>query len=155
MTETEIQLSPAATVPPIIIGGMSDAAVRRAADYGDGWFLVTPPEHIAGQLARLKGLAATYGRPLPAITTNAMVAIHGDPSLSDDATIVRSLSDPDGMFGLSADQAEGAVVSGDPDVVAEHLSRLAVNGAQRVVVTFVAGDWFRQAELLAGACRSQ
>ena len=102
----------------------------------------------------MKGLAATYGRPLPAITTNAMVAIHGDPSIPDHATIVRSLSDPDGMFGLPADQAENTLVSGGPEVVAEHLSRLAAEGAQRVVVTLVAGDWFRQAELLARACRS-
>lgn len=154
LPQTEIQLSPAATVPPIIVGGMSDAAVRRAAAYGDGWFLLSPPEHIAGQVARLKGLAATYGRPLPAITTNAIVAIHGDPSIPDHATIVRSLSDPDGMFGIPADQAEGAVVSGAPEMIAEHLSRLAVNGAQRVTVTLAAGDWFRQAELLAQARQS-
>jgi alkanesulfonate monooxygenase SsuD/methylene tetrahydromethanopterin reductase-like flavin-dependent oxidoreductase (luciferase family) len=151
--DTEIQLSPAATVPPIIVGGMSDAAVRRAAAYGDGWYLLAPPEQIPTLASRLNELAATHGRPAPAITANAMVAMHGDPSLPDHAAIVKSLTDPDGLFGMPADYAEDAFVAGDPGVIAEHLARLADAGVQRVVVTFVGGDWFRQAELLAEATR--
>jgi alkanesulfonate monooxygenase SsuD/methylene tetrahydromethanopterin reductase-like flavin-dependent oxidoreductase (luciferase family) len=151
--EADVQLSPPATVPPIIVGGMSDAAVRRAAAHGDGWYLLAPPDQVPGQIARVSELAATHGRPAPAITANAMVAVHGDPALPDHATIVRSLTDPDGLFGLPADAAEDAVVAGDPGVIAEHLSRLAAAGVQRVVVTFVGGDWFRQAELLAEAAR--
>lgn len=142
----EVQLSPAATVPPIIIGGMADAAVRRVAEHGDGWFLLSSPEGLPEQVARLGGSAAE-------ITVNAMVAIEGDPALPDRAAMLRSVSDPDGVFGFPADQAENAVVRGDPGVVGEHLSRLAENGAQRAVVTFVGGDWFRQAELLARAVR--
>lgn len=150
---TEVQLSPPATVPPIIVGGMSDAAMRRAAAHGDGWYLIAPPDQLSAQVARVNELAATHGRPAPAISAVAMVAIHGDPALPDHATIVRSLTDPDGLFGFPADQAENAVVEGGPAVIAEHLSRLADNGAQRVVVSFVGGDWFRQAELLAEAAR--
>ncbi|HEY4024328.1 MAG TPA: LLM class flavin-dependent oxidoreductase [Pseudonocardiaceae bacterium] len=153
--DTQIQLSPAATVPPIIVGGMSDAAVRRAASYGDGWFMLTAPEHVATQRARLERHAAINGRSTPAITTNAIVVIHGDPSLPDHTTIIRSVSDPDGMFGIPADQAEQAVISGEPETVARHLAELAANGAQRVVVTLAAGDWFHQTELLAQALQSR
>lgn len=150
----EIQLSPGATVPPIIVGGMSEAAVRRAAGYGDGWFPLGPAEQLATQRARVARRADEFGRPTPAITTNLITAIHGDPALPDHATIVASLSDPDGMFGFPADPADAALASGGPAVIAEHLAALAAGGAQRVVVTLAAGDWFRQAELLAEAHRS-
>ena len=33
-----VTLSPSAPVPPILVGGNFDAAIRRAAAYGDGWF---------------------------------------------------------------------------------------------------------------------
>ncbi|QUQ64828.1 LLM class flavin-dependent oxidoreductase [Kutzneria sp. CA-103260] len=153
LRQTDIQLSPAATVPPIIVGGMSDAAVRRAAAYGDGWYLLAPPERIPALVDRVRTLAAEHGRPQPAITTNVMVAIDGDPSLPDRATMLRTLTDPDGLFGMPAEFAEDAVVTGAPAVIAEHLSRLADSGVERVVVTFVGGDWNRQAELLAHASR--
>src|SRR5262249_49388886 len=40
---TTVQLSPATTVPPIIVGGMAEAALARAARYGDGWFTLPLP----------------------------------------------------------------------------------------------------------------
>lgn len=142
----EVQLSPQATVPPIIVGGMSDAAVRRIDEHGAGWFLTSTPAEIPEQLARVRG-------PRPEITASAMVAVDGDPSLPDRATMVRSISDPDGLFGFPAEAAEDALISADPAGIAARLARFAEVGVQRVVVTFVAGDWFRQAELLAEACR--
>ncbi|MEV6594921.1 LLM class flavin-dependent oxidoreductase [Streptomyces acidicola] len=114
---TPIQLSPPATVPPVIVGGMSDAALRRAASVGDGWYTLDPPDRLLGARARLEELAAVNGRPVPAITTMARV------------------------------------VTGDPVLIAEHLADIAARGAQRAVVMFTAGDWFRQAELLAEARR--
>jgi alkanesulfonate monooxygenase SsuD/methylene tetrahydromethanopterin reductase-like flavin-dependent oxidoreductase (luciferase family) len=138
-TEEPIRLSPPATMPPVIVGGMSSAALRRAASVGDGWYTLDPPEQLPGARARLEELAAANGRPLPEITTLARVVIHGDPSLA----------------GIPADQVGPAVVAGDPAVIGEHLADIAAKGVQRVVVMFAAGDWFRQAELLAEACRSQ
>jgi hypothetical protein len=55
------------------------------------------------------------------------------------------------MFGIPAEQATGAVITGGPAAVADHLAQIAAHGAHRTVVTLVAGDWFRQAELLAEA----
>lgn len=99
--DPEIQLSPAATVPPIIVGGMSEAAVRRAAAFGDGWLLLPgPPDLVSGLRARLAELAAGYGRPA---------------------------------------------------AIADHLAGVAASGAERIVVTVAAGNWFRQTELLAQA----
>jgi alkanesulfonate monooxygenase SsuD/methylene tetrahydromethanopterin reductase-like flavin-dependent oxidoreductase (luciferase family) len=59
-----IQLAPPATVPPILVGGMSDAALVRAAEYGDGWFAMSPGALPDGA-ARLAELAAARKRPVP------------------------------------------------------------------------------------------
>ncbi|HEX4226659.1 MAG TPA: LLM class flavin-dependent oxidoreductase [Pseudonocardiaceae bacterium] len=151
--DAEIQLSPAATVPPIIVGGMSDAAVRRAALHGDGWFPLGGPDNIDEQRARLAAEVAKTGRPMPELTANAVVALPDDPELPDRAGILQVLTDPDGMFGFPPDAAEDTLVHGDPSVVAEHLAAFAAQGVRRVVVTLPAGDWLRQAELLGKAAR--
>lgn len=151
-SDTPTQLSPAATVPPIVVGGMADAAVRRAAAH-DGWFLMGPAEELPDQLARLQEQADVLGRATPHVTGNALIALEGDPALPDRATIIRSMTDPDGMFGMPEEYAEGSLVYGDREVVAGHLKALAAGGARRAVVTSAGGDWFRQAELLAEALR--
>jgi probable F420-dependent oxidoreductase len=49
--------------PPIHFGGESDAALRRVADIGQGWygFNVTP-ENVAGYLTKLDGMLEANGR---------------------------------------------------------------------------------------------
>lgn len=91
------------------------------------------------------------GRPAPAFTANLMVAMHGDPDLPDRTAILGSLSDPDGLYGIPADAAGAAVTIDGPGAVAGRLAELAAGGAGRAVVTITAGDWFRQAGLLAEA----
>jgi probable F420-dependent oxidoreductase len=49
--------------PPIHFGGESDAALRRVADLGDGWYPFSiGPEELASRLARLDRLLAARGR---------------------------------------------------------------------------------------------
>jgi alkanesulfonate monooxygenase SsuD/methylene tetrahydromethanopterin reductase-like flavin-dependent oxidoreductase (luciferase family) len=146
----EVRLAPPAPVPPILVGGMSGAALRRAAEHGDGWFAMqaaVPPD----ALARLAGLAAGRGRPTPEVTASMMVALRGDPALPDAATLARQLADPDGPFGIPAERVPELLVTGDPDDIAARLADSARSGAARVVVTVTGGDWHRQAELLAEA----
>jgi alkanesulfonate monooxygenase SsuD/methylene tetrahydromethanopterin reductase-like flavin-dependent oxidoreductase (luciferase family) len=144
-------LSPGVTVPPIIIGGVSDAAARRAGEFGDEWFVLGQPEDLPRYQAVAAEQAARYGRPAPAITTSVMVALDGDPDLPSRDTITSLITDPDGMFGIPAAQASGAVLAGSPGRLADHLGRLADAGAHRTIVTIVAGRWSRQAELVAEA----
>src|SRR6185436_17698128 len=55
---TTVQLSPGVAVPPIIVGGVADAALVRAVAYGDGWFtLPLPPAQLAPAAERLAELA--------------------------------------------------------------------------------------------------
>ena len=49
--------------PPIHFGGESDAALRRAADMGQGWFgFGLTPERAAERITRLRSLLAERGR---------------------------------------------------------------------------------------------
>lgn len=49
--------------PPILVGGESPAALKRAAELGDGWYGVGhTPETAAGQVARLREQLAAAGR---------------------------------------------------------------------------------------------
>jgi alkanesulfonate monooxygenase SsuD/methylene tetrahydromethanopterin reductase-like flavin-dependent oxidoreductase (luciferase family) len=149
----QARLSPAAPVPPILVGGMSDAALARAARYGDGWFtMLLPPRELASYKTRLAGLAAEHGRPAPSVTATAMVALEGDPLLPGPETLTRLLTDPDGAYGIPPDQADGALVRGTPAQVADRIAGLAEAGADRIVVDIAAGDWHHQADLLAEAC---
>jgi probable F420-dependent oxidoreductase len=49
---------------PVIVGGNSDAALRRIARLGDGWygFNLESAEHVRDRLARLRELCAECGR---------------------------------------------------------------------------------------------
>jgi alkanesulfonate monooxygenase SsuD/methylene tetrahydromethanopterin reductase-like flavin-dependent oxidoreductase (luciferase family) len=145
----DVQLSPGVTVPPIIVGGMSDAAFRRVAEFGDGWFSMGSAEGLPGQVARLRDVTSAR----PEITGNVMVATEGDPALPDQASLIRAVADPDGVYGVPGEVAESVFLRGNPGAVSERLGQMSAGGAQRAVVTLVGGDWFRQAELLAEAAR--
>jgi alkanesulfonate monooxygenase SsuD/methylene tetrahydromethanopterin reductase-like flavin-dependent oxidoreductase (luciferase family) len=131
---------------------MAEAALRRAARYGDGWFPPPVPLPVfTSAQARLAELAAEYGRPAPAVTTSLITAIAGDPDLPGRDGLTRRLSDPDGVFGIPADQVPAALHAGPPGEIAELLAEHFRRGAERVVISVAAGDWFRQAELAAEA----
>lgn len=80
-----------------------------------------------------------------------MLVLAGDETLPEPAEIARRIADPDGMFGFPAAAAAGAARIAGAGPAAAHLSALEQAGAERVVVTFPAGDWYRQASLLAEA----
>ena len=55
--------------PPILVGGLSDAALRRVVRHGNGWVAVTAnPEKLAERIATLKRLADAAGRRFEDLT---------------------------------------------------------------------------------------
>ena len=57
--------------PPILVGGESKAALRRAARLGDGWLGMGHTfESAAAQIAALRALLAEHGRAAPTIPTS-------------------------------------------------------------------------------------
>ena len=78
--------------PPIWVSGRKDAALRRAARFGDGWLpYMYSPEMIQDSLARLKLLCAEYGRDPSSIRSGALVFIscHRDPALAREHSLQR------------------------------------------------------------------
>jgi alkanesulfonate monooxygenase SsuD/methylene tetrahydromethanopterin reductase-like flavin-dependent oxidoreductase (luciferase family) len=75
----EVTLSPGSVMPPVLIAGNGQRALRRAAAYGDGWISVAlPPDEVVSGLAALGQLAAGHGRPVPRATVVAP-ALDADP----------------------------------------------------------------------------
>jgi alkanesulfonate monooxygenase SsuD/methylene tetrahydromethanopterin reductase-like flavin-dependent oxidoreductase (luciferase family) len=135
------RLTPAATMPPVVVGGVSDAAIERANAH-DGWFLLPePPAGVRDARARVS---------VP-VTANMTLAITGDAALPARENVVEQMADPDGLYGIPAEVAEEFLVYGSVEDVRERLDAYGDAGAARVVVTFAAGDWRRQADLLAEA----
>jgi hypothetical protein len=85
------------------------------------------------------------------VTANQTVAVVGDPALPSRSELIQGMIDPDGLYGAPAAVVDQFLLYGSPDEITERLRALGDAGAARVVVTFAAGDWHRQAELLASA----
>ena len=134
----EITLAPGATMPPVLVGGSSDVAIRRATRFGHGWFpsLISP--------ARL----AERERQVPTTVGGHLFAAEGP----ERTAFVRSLVE---VNRLPPDEAERVPMpGGSPQRIAEHFAAYAAAGAERVVTGPHAADqaeWLRQVEQIAAA----
>lgn len=64
--------------PPVVVGGESERALRRAALRGDGWIGMShTPETVAPQIERLRELEAEAGRPDRPVRVTVMAAVTG------------------------------------------------------------------------------
>lgn len=76
--------------PPIILGGETRAALRRAAELGDGWYGAHhSPESIVPQLGLLKELAAAAGRDFSRLE----ITVGLSPGVRPDLDTVRRFAD--------------------------------------------------------------
>ncbi|NJP98403.1 LLM class flavin-dependent oxidoreductase [Nonomuraea sp. FMUSA5-5] len=143
----EVTLGPAAAVPPILVGGNSEAAMRRAVLYGDGWApsLITPAA-LAAKVARLRELAGELGRPVPSVSVGGHAFLSGDRAALE--SFVSMLSGPHGM---PEETARDVPVTGGVEEVAERLAAYAEAGADAVGLALDGAEWMRQAEVLAEA----
>jgi hypothetical protein len=80
-----------------------------------------------------------------------MAVIDGDPAVPSAEELVAKVSDVDGLYGMPAEAVPDMVVTGPPAAIAERIAALGEVGAETIAFTLAAGDWFRQAELLAEA----
>lgn len=142
-----VTLAPAAPVPPILIGGNSDVAIRRAVTHGDGWFpsLITPAA-LARRAAKLRELAAERGRATPSITVGGHAVLGHNKSAHE--ALLRSLVD---LHGMPSEEVAMIPVTGTPEQVAERFAAYAEAGAERLVLALDGEEWMRQCELIAQA----
>jgi alkanesulfonate monooxygenase SsuD/methylene tetrahydromethanopterin reductase-like flavin-dependent oxidoreductase (luciferase family) len=143
-----LQLAPGSAMPPLWIGGMSTAAQRRAARFGDAWFpSMLPASQLAVARRRLRDLAAGQGRPEPAIALGA-AAILGPPQPTVRDSFIRGLSDG---YGIPSEIAAHVPITGNVNQAADRLAEYAAAGVSHLVVGLVGEDWPGQCDLLAQA----
>lgn len=67
--------------PPIFVSGRSEAAMRRAAKYADGWIpYMYTPEHLADSIEKIKAYGEEEGRDMSDFTFGMYIfsAVHED-----------------------------------------------------------------------------
>jgi alkanesulfonate monooxygenase SsuD/methylene tetrahydromethanopterin reductase-like flavin-dependent oxidoreductase (luciferase family) len=118
----EAVIAPAPAVPvPIIVGGRSDVAVRRAGRLGDGWLGIwNSPARFAAAAQLAEDEAARAGRPRPP-TRHAMQVWCG---LADSKQAARAClgSAMEAFYHLPFERFERYCPYGTADDVAEHLA---------------------------------
>jgi alkanesulfonate monooxygenase SsuD/methylene tetrahydromethanopterin reductase-like flavin-dependent oxidoreductase (luciferase family) len=133
--------------PTLLIGGESDAALRRAARYVDGWTQGgMGPDAFKETLARVKEIWKAEGREDSPRTMALLYFSLGDHA-EEDAR--RSLGRYYAFLGDYATQVvEGAAK--DRDTLASYLSAFEAAGADEVIC-FPSSSDPAQVDLLAGA----
>jgi probable F420-dependent oxidoreductase len=93
--------------PPIVVGGESDRALRRAARLGDGWIGMShTPDSVVAPIATLRRFEEEYGRADRPVVTTVMgaVADRGDVERWEAAGVDRLIVVP---WRRSPDAVEG------------------------------------------------
>lgn len=139
----DLTLAPKVAVPPIWIGGSSDAALRRAAAYGDGWLAsMVQPDEFPAAGARLDELAARQNRPAPALGTLAIAAA----GTADAGTVAGFLS---ARLGIAADRAAPLAIAGNANEIADKLGEYITAGVRQFVLAPFGPGWQAQFDVFA------
>ncbi|OHV44644.1 hypothetical protein BCD48_25490 [Pseudofrankia sp. BMG5.36] len=147
-TLSGVAVRPAPVRPvPIIVGGRSDAALRRAALHGDGWLGVwVSAARFAEAVRQVEAIAADAGRATPAWRHGLQVWCgFGDDPRRAAATLAAEM---EGLYALPFERFARWCPAGQPEDVAEFLAPYAAAGARDVCLIAVADD---PLEAVAGA----
>jgi alkanesulfonate monooxygenase SsuD/methylene tetrahydromethanopterin reductase-like flavin-dependent oxidoreductase (luciferase family) len=146
-----LTIAPAVAMPPLLIGGNSEAAMRRVLRYGGDWFpSLISPDDLAISAAQLRNTAAQKGLRQPGITVGGHLFLGDDESnrAAVDA-FVQSLIDDHGM---SRDKAiEVPIRARNAAELAEVFGRYQEAGADRIVAGPDTGDWKSGLEMMVAA----
>lgn len=138
-------LAPATTTPPLWVGGRSEHALRRAAQFGDGWYgMFAEPARVALAQERLAAWSSHFNRPRPRI--GLLVFAHvGEPAQGRDE-VARFLH---GHYRIPFEKVERYTAIGSVDDVAAKLRELAHAGVDDFVLYPAAVNPIAQYEPLA------
>jgi alkanesulfonate monooxygenase SsuD/methylene tetrahydromethanopterin reductase-like flavin-dependent oxidoreductase (luciferase family) len=133
-------------MPPIWVGGRSDAALQRAARVGDGWLGTwMSPERIGAVGETLAQLAAEHGRSRPAL--GLAVSVHVDANEGRAREAAEDYTQA--MYGMPFEKVAKYTPVGSAERVAEQLAAYAAAGVQEFVLTPLMGEPLAQIPRLA------
>ena len=121
--------------PPVWIGAIAEAALRRAARLGDGFFGSggSPADQFADQVRVVRAALADAGRD-PAvfpIAKRLYIAVDDNAGRARDR-MNRAIAR---MYGRPVPQVEAAAVAGTPAGCAAEVARVAAAGAELILFT--------------------
>lgn len=139
---------PAPTEPvPLVVGGRSDAAIRRAGRFGDGWFAVwVSANRYAGAVEQMRRAADEAGRT-DVTWTNALNVWCGVGATHEEAR-PRVAGAMEAFYQLPYEKFEKWSPAGTPADIAEFLVPYVEAGCSVFNLILQAGD---QAEAIAAA----
>lgn len=140
-------LEPApAAVPPVVVGGRSEAALRRAARVADGWLGVwMSARRVREVRAQLEDYAAHYGRPSCSLLM--MVFVHVTDDL--EAGRAEAAAFARGQYGPAAERLKRWIQVGTEARIAAELAELRAAGVEGFVLVPAAADVLGQYHRLA------
>lgn len=140
-----VSLAPGTQVPPLMVGsGTSEAALRRVAQFADGWVpSALTPTQVRMARTRLRELAEEYGRPMPFVHlgVHAILGTDGEARQAMEAQLSE-------FFELSLDEVRQVTVFGSPAEAAERVAAFAEAGADEIGFGLDGQDFLHQIELV-------
>jgi len=124
---------------PILIGGKSEATLRRTVEHGDGWLaMFVSARKFTEFVAQIAALAQERGRPVP--------EQHGFEvwcGLADDASVARELvaEKMQALYKLPFDRFERLCPAGTPAQVADFLRPYVDGGARSLTLVPCSPSW--------------
>ncbi|UGS38060.1 LLM class flavin-dependent oxidoreductase [Capillimicrobium parvum] len=135
-----------AAMPPIYVGGRGEAALRRAARFGDAWLpMWLTADEVARRAERLAALAQEHGRPRPRLALLVGVRVDDDVAAARDAAAAHLR----GLYGLDLEAVERWTALGGVAQVAEHLAAYVEAGVGELILMPLGAAPLAQYERLA------
>ena len=140
-------LEPAlAAVPPIYVSGRGEAALRRAARYGDAWMPIwLTPAEIGESSQLLAEMALELGRSAPRIAALVPVRIDDDRACA----YAHARADLADRYQIELDTIERWTLLDSIDGAVEHLHQFVELGVSEIVLLTLGDDPLHQYERLA------
>ena len=138
---TNITMAPKPMVPggpPVLVGGLSDAALRRAARFGAGWTSTQmTSEAWADNMTKIKGYAAEIGRDLGDFQGMHSISIHMDPDREKALREAKEWLGDGGKVPFD-ELAENYIAAGDADDCARAIRKFLDAGAGWMILSPIA-----------------
>ncbi|RZT87191.1 alkanesulfonate monooxygenase SsuD/methylene tetrahydromethanopterin reductase-like flavin-dependent oxidoreductase (luciferase family) [Pseudonocardia sediminis] len=114
---------------PLVVGGASDAAIRRAARHGDGWLgIFCSARRFAATVQDVRAQAADLGRDVGWFGLQLWCGLDDDPAVARDLLAPRMES----LYRLPYEKFSRVAPAGTPEQVAAFLAPFVEAGAGHV-----------------------